>query len=154
MEKGALVQVSVRLFWLSAVTVVQSIGDWWWTKRRSDKLLSMYSGFPLSLLFAPCESSGGQIGAGTDFSLSVSFHQYPIPTFCMKILTERQTSEVWESGRCDRKTTVTFLSFVHGSDQTIGRYCLSVLSWCCEVCVNREGTVLLLYCTAYKLAAC
>ena len=29
MEKGALVLVSVWVFWLYAVTVVQSIGDLW-----------------------------------------------------------------------------------------------------------------------------
>jgi hypothetical protein len=37
MENGALVQVSVRVFWFSAVIIVQSIEDLWWTKRRSDK---------------------------------------------------------------------------------------------------------------------
>jgi hypothetical protein len=93
MEKCALVQVSVWVFWPSAVTMVQSIGDLWRTKRRSDILLSMYSGL-LCQLFTPCEINGGRIGAGTDFSLSLSFHQYPIPIFCMKILPERQTSEV------------------------------------------------------------
>jgi hypothetical protein len=87
----------------------------------------------LSLLFTPCEISDGRIGAGTDFSLSVSFHRYPIPIFYMKILPERQTSEVWVSGRCDWKMTITFLSFVHGSDQTIVRYCL-----CCAVIVLRN----------------
>lgn len=153
MEKCLLVQVSVWVFWLSAVTVFQSIGDLWWTKRRSDKLFSPCTPvFLLSLSCTPCEISGGRIGAGTEFSLSVSFHQYPIPIFCMKIVPERQTSEVWESGRCDWKTAITFVYFVHGSDQTIGRYFLSGCRSAAKCVFIENGQSC--FCKVCKLAAC
>lgn len=123
MEKGALVQYFGFLLSLT-FSPLEICGELRGALTNFSPCIPVF----LCHLCTPCEISGGRIGAGTDFSLSLSFHQYPIPIFCMKILPKGQTSEFWEPGRCDWKTTITFLSFVHGSDQTIGRYCLSVLS--------------------------
>jgi hypothetical protein len=94
MDKVALELVFLRVFWLSAVTVhLRFVVNWealWQTFLHVLR-------FTLSLSFAPCEISGGRIGAGTCFYLSVSFHQFPMPIFFFMItLPEGQMSESWD----------------------------------------------------------